>query len=54
MFLSEVQKSNYEREGIKNLSDIYPVLSESLRTGAVLPDVPVPYIGAKLNDVCDK
>jgi ABC-type glycerol-3-phosphate transport system substrate-binding protein len=46
--------SNYEREGIKNLSEMYPVLLKSLQVGAVLPDVPVPYIGAKLNDVCEK
>ncbi|MDR2478051.1 MAG: extracellular solute-binding protein [Treponema sp.] len=46
--------SNYQRSGIKDLSPMYPVLLKSLQVGAVLPDVPVPYIGLKLNDVCEK
>lgn len=46
--------SNYEREGIKNLSEMYPALLKSLQSGTVLADPPVPYISAKLNDIYEK
>lgn len=46
--------SNYNREGIKDLSEMYPVLLKSLELGTVPADAPVPYISAKLNDIYEK
>lgn len=45
--------SNYEREGIGTLTDMYPALLASLKTSGVMADVPVPYIGLQLNDILE-
>jgi ABC-type glycerol-3-phosphate transport system substrate-binding protein len=45
--------SNFERDRIKDITEMYPVLMKGLSLGSGQADIPLPYVGAKLVDISE-